>query len=244
MSGIWTAAAAGLLSFASPCLLPLVPFYLCYLGGITLAELRADDMPARMRRHLMLAALFFAAGVTTIFVFLGLGASALGQLFLEWHQILRWVGALIIALLGLGLLGIPLPRGLSRFGHPLMGRRMGGGGILPAYLGGLAFGFGWTPCVGPALAAILVLAAQTGQSSQGALLLLVYGLAMTLPFVLIAGFSTALLPWLGRHRQKFARLQPVMGLGLILFAALLAFDRISLIAQWMLERGEWRWLLN
>lgn len=232
------AIIAGLLSFLSPCILPMVPFYLCYLAGISIGELRSDGAPrvgAQIR--LVTGAALFALGVTTIFVLLGLGATALGAAFARWRMELSWIAAGILAMFGLHFLGA------FRLGFLDRHARIEAGGnpasAAGAYLMGLAFGFGWTPCVGPALAAILFVASGQDELWRGGALLLVYGLAMTLPFVLAALFARPFLGWIGRHRRLLARVERAMGVMLLLFAVLIATGSVNRIAALMIDNFDW-----
>ncbi|MBS0125336.1 cytochrome c biogenesis CcdA family protein [Thetidibacter halocola] len=225
---------AGLLSFFTPCILPMVPFYLCYMAGISMAELRDDaGITPKAQRRLLMSAVFFAAGVTTIFVLLGMGATAVGQAFADWLDQLQWVAAAILTVFGLHFLGV------IRIGFLYREARIESKAepttVLGAYLMGLAFGFGWTPCVGPALASILMIASGMGDIARGGLLLLVYGIGMTAPFVVAALFSGPFLRWTGRHRDKLKYVEKVMGAMLILFAILIVTDSVNVIAQWMIE---------
>ena len=232
------AIIAGLLSFLSPCILPMVPFYLCYLAGISMAELRSDGtVQAGAQRRLVMGAVAFALGVTTIFVMLGLGATALGSAFSRWRTEMSWIAAGILLMFGLHFLGVLRIPFLNR-----QARIEAGGdpaSTAGAYLMGLAFGFGWTPCVGPALAAILFVASGQDELWRGGTLLLVYGLAMTLPFVLAALFARPFLDWVGRHRRKLAAVERVMGVMLILFAVLIATDSVNRIAAVMIDNLDW-----
>ncbi|EPX85593.1 cytochrome c biogenesis CcdA family protein [Salipiger mucosus] len=228
------AALAGLLSFFTPCVLPMVPFYLCYMAGISMSELRDDSgIEAGAQRRLVLSSVFFAAGVTTIFVLLGMGATAVGQAFADWRQPLSYVAAAVLAVFGLHFLGV--------IRVPLLYReaRMESAAepttVFGAYVMGLAFGFGWTPCVGPALASILMIASGMGDIGRGGLLLLVYGVGMTAPFVVAALFSGPFLTWTARHRSKLQYAEKVMGAMLIVFAILIATDTVNVIAQWMID---------
>lgn len=228
------AALAGLLSFFTPCILPMVPFYLCYLAGISMAELRADGAIAPgAQRRLVAAAAIFALGVTTIFVLMGMGATALGQAFAAWRAPLSWAAAAVLLLFGLHFLGV------LRIGFLYRTAQIAGpeqpSTLIGAYLMGLAFGFGWTPCVGPALTAILMLASGMGDIRQGGLLLLVYGLAMTAPFVLAAVFARPFLEIMRRYRHVLRHVEPAMGVMMILFAVLIVTDGLALIAQVMLD---------
>tara|TARA_R110002124_G_scaffold11573_6_gene54863 strand:+ start:12416 stop:13153 length:738 start_codon:yes stop_codon:yes gene_type:complete len=228
------AALAGLLSFFTPCILPMVPFYLCYMAGISMAELKGeDDIPPGTQMRLVLSAVFFALGVTTIFVLLGMGATAVGQTFGQWKQPLSYIAAAVLFVFGLhflGVLRVPFLNREARIDSAVAPTSMVG-----AYVMGLAFGFGWTPCVGPALAAILMIASGMGDIWRGALLLAVYGLAMTLPFILAALFAKPFLRWVQRNRRYMGHIEKVMGGMLILFAVLIATNTVNLIAQWMIE---------
>lgn len=228
------AALAGLLSFFTPCVLPMVPFYLCYMAGISMAELHGDGgIAPGAQKRLVVSAIFFALGVTTIFVLLGMGATALGQAFAQWRDPLSYVAAAVLALFGLHFLGvIKVPflyreARLESTAEPTT--------IIGAYVMGLAFGFGWTPCVGPALASILMVASGMGDIWKGALLLLIYGLAMTAPFVIAALFAKPFLRWMQRNRKYLAYVEKVMGAMLIIFAILIATNAVNLIAQFMIE---------
>ena len=228
------AAIAGLLSFFTPCILPMVPFYLCYMAGISMSELRDDaGIAPGAQKRLIVSALFFAAGVTTIFVLLGMGATAVGQVFADYMDSLQWVAAAILTVFGLHFLGV------IRIGFLYREARMESSAepttILGAYLMGLAFGFGWTPCVGPALASILMIASGMGDVGRGGLLLFVYGVGMTAPFVIAALFSGPFLRWTARHRDKLQYVEKVMGAMLILFAILIVTGSVNAIGQWMID---------
>ncbi|WP_417206611.1 cytochrome c biogenesis CcdA family protein [Antarctobacter sp.] len=228
------AALAGLLSFFTPCILPMVPFYLCYMAGISMSELRDDaGITPGAQRRLILSSLFFAAGVTTIFVLLGMGATAVGQAFADYLDTLKWVAVVILGVFGLHFLGV-LRIGLL-YREAKIESSAEPTTVFGAYVMGLAFGFGWTPCVGPALASILMIASGMGDISRGGLLLLVYGIGMTAPFVVAALFSGPFLRWTARHRDKVHYVEKLMGVMLIVFAILIATDTVNLIAQWMIE---------
>jgi cytochrome c-type biogenesis protein len=240
--GIMGAGLAGLLSFLSPCILPIVPFYLCYLAGISFGELTGEDAgdkagaavsTSAVRRKAVLSSIFFAAGVITIFVGLGWTASTFGQQLREWFGVIRWVAAAIIIVLGLHFVGV------IRIGFLLREARIDAGerrwGLVGAYVIGMAFAFGWTPCVGPVLAAILWTAAEAETADQGALLLLAYGLGMTMPFVVAAAFIGPFLNWARGFRRHLPKIEKIMGVFLILFGLLIASNKMNLIAEWMLS---------
>ncbi|WP_425043495.1 cytochrome c biogenesis CcdA family protein [Primorskyibacter sp. S87] len=228
------AGFAGLLSFFTPCVLPMVPFYLCYLGGLSMAELRADGgIAPGAQRRLLGSAVLFAAGVTTVFMLLGMGATALGQLFGQYLQPLSYVAAAILLLFGLHFLGVVRVPLLYR--EARLESSAEASSALGAYLMGLAFGFGWTPCVGPALAAILMIASGMGDIWRGAVLLFVYGVGMTAPFVIAALFARPFLAFVQRHRAAFAWVEKGMGVMLIVFAVLIATGGVNLIADAMIR---------
>jgi cytochrome c-type biogenesis protein len=226
---------AGLLSFISPCILPMVPFYLSYLAGSGLHETASGTpVAASVRTRAVLGSLFFAAGIVTVFVLLGASASMLGQAVRQWFGLLRWVAAAIIIVMGLHFLGvvrIPLLYRQLR-SEPGNVRKLSLGG---AYVVGLAFAFGWTPCVGPVLAAILFTAAGTETAARGAFLLLVYGIGMTLPFIIAAMFVGPFLRFMARFRRHLGAVEKVMGLFLVLFGVLIATNSLNRIGQWMID---------
>ncbi|WP_299351363.1 cytochrome c biogenesis protein CcdA [uncultured Shimia sp.] len=228
------AALAGLLSFFTPCILPMVPFYLCYMAGISMSELQGDGAIAPgAQRRLVISAIFFALGVTTIFVLLGMGATALGQAFAQWKQPLSYVAAGILAIFGLHFLGV-IRIGLL-YREARIETQTEPTTVLGAYVMGLAFGFGWTPCVGPALASILMVASGMGDLWRGALLLMVYGLAMTAPFIIAALFARPFLRWMHRNRKYLPYVEKVMGGMLLLFALLIATNTVNRIADLMIR---------
>jgi len=234
------AALAGLLSFLSPCILPMVPFYLCYMAGISMQELRGDGtggLRPGAQRRLVISAVAFALGVTTIFVLLGLGATALGQAFIQWKQPLSYLAAAVLLVFGLHFLGVIRVPFLYR--EARIESTAEPTTLVGAYVMGLAFGFGWTPCVGPALAAILFVASGSGDLVRGGLLLLVYGLSMTLPFVIAALFARPFLGWVARNRRYLGFVEKAMGVMLIVFAVLIATNSVNYIADFMIRNFDW-----
>lgn len=232
------AALAGFLAFFSPCVLPMVPFYLSYMAGISMSELRGDStiQPGAQRR-LVVSAIFFALGVTTIFGLLGLGATAAGQAFRVWKEQLSYVAAGLIFVFGLHFLGILRIPFLMR--EARMESKSDPSTVVGAYVMGLAFGFGWTACVGPVLASILMIASMKDTLWQGTALVLVFGLAMTSPFVLAAAFARPFLGWVQRNRRYMGYVEKVMGVMLILFAILIATNSVSLLSDWLIRNFDW-----
>ena len=228
------ALLAGLLAFFTPCILPMVPFYLSYMAGLSMAELRGEGAIAPgAQRRLFLSALMFALGVTTIFMLMGMGATALGQAFRDWFGVLRYAAAAVIFAFGLHFLGVIRIGILYR--EARMQSSMNPSTVLGAYAMGLAFGFGWSACVGPILATILMMASGMGDVLQGGLLLAVFGFGMTAPFVVAALFARPFLGWMQRHRKYQAHVEKVLGVMLIVFALLIATGSVNAIANWMIE---------
>lgn len=227
------AAVAGLLSFLSPCILPIVPFYLSYMAGVSMNQIGpGETLAPAVRVRAVLSATFFAAGVITIFMALGAAASTAGQLVREWFDVLRWMAAALILAMGLHFLGV------IRIGFLYRQFRAEAGStanmsLLGAYVIGLAFAFGWTPCVGPVLAAILFTAAGTETAARGALLLFVYGVGMTFPFIVAAFFVGPFMRWMQGFRRHLPRIEKAMGGLLVAFAVLIATNTINHIANWM-----------
>lgn len=231
--GYGAALIAGLASFLSPCILPIVPFYLCYLAGLSFDGLTDERMDRSTKRQVLLSSIFFSLGVLTIFVLLGASATYVGQFTRAWSQELRWLAAAVIFILGLHFLGI------LRIGFLLREARVDAGdrrwGLAGAYVIGLAFAFGWTPCVGPILATILFTAGAQESASQGAILLAVYGIGMTAPFILAALFVGPFLRWAKGFRRHLPKVEKIMGAALVVFAILIATSSVNVISQWMLD---------
>ncbi|SFK16134.1 cytochrome c-type biogenesis protein [Pseudovibrio ascidiaceicola] len=230
---IIAAGSAGLLSFLSPCILPIVPFYLCYIAGIGMNELSGDGVTPAIQRRVVFTSFFFAAGILTIFVGLGATATVFGQLLRDWFDVLRYMAAAVIFILGLHFVGIIRLNLLLR--EARLDSSSAPAGIIGAYFVGLAFAFGWTPCVGPVLATILFTAGASDDVSQGMLLLFAYGIGMTLPFILAAFFSKPFLSFMGRFRKYLGAIEKGMGVLLIIFAVLIGTNTVSWIAEQMIE---------
>jgi cytochrome c-type biogenesis protein len=233
--GYGAAMLAGLASFLTPCILPIVPFYLCYISGITFGELTGKDgeTASAGRGRIILAAVMFAIGMVVVFVALGVAASALGQQVRAWSEELRWTAAAIILVLGLHYLGV------FRIGFLMQEARFDTGNTPPRIFGpllvGMAFAFGWTPCVGPILAVILFKAADATSVTDGALLLLAYGIGMTLPFVIAAVFIGPFLNWAKGIRKHLPVIEKGIGAVLVLFAVMIGTNSVNVIAGWMLD---------
>lgn len=227
-------ALAGLVSFLSPCVLPLVPPYLSYIGGTTFEELATtDDVDAKIWRRVVTAAVFFVAGFTTVFVGLGAGASAFGQLIQTYRAPLSLGAGIVIILFGLHFLG------LLRVSMFYKEARLAGpsetASLLGAYLMGLAFAFGWTPCIGPILATVLTVAANENSMGAGVQLLFVYSLGLGIPFILAAVAIKPFLGFMHRFKRHFGTLEKVMGLLLVLTGIMFLLGGQNWFGQWMLD---------
>ena len=223
---------AGLLSFASPCVLPLVPPYLAYIGGISIDQLR-EPGGAIARARVLLVALSFVAGFSTVFVALGATASWIGQAVSAHLDLLGYLAGALIVLMGLHFLHairIPLLDSTARLG--VVGKPAG---LAGAYVIGLAFGFGWSPCVGPVLAAILLMAGAEQSTGEGARLLFVYSLGIGLPFMIAAGFAAAFMRTIARFRSRLDWIEKAMGAFLIVAGVLIFTGQMSAIAFWLIE---------
>lgn len=234
--GYLSAVGAGALSFLSPCVLPLVPPYLCYMAGVSVEDFRADSSDAvksGTRKVLLLTSLAFVLGFSTVFVALGAGASTIGRLLRVWQEPLAMAAGVLIILMGLNFLGvirIPLLSREARFqaqGKPA--------NMLAAYAMGLAFAFGWTPCIGPVLGPILTLAGGRETVGEGALLLAAYSLGLGIPFLLAALFSNGFMRFLGRFRMHLGRVEKVIGGLLVVAGVLFLTGGVQTASYWLLE---------
>ncbi|OQM73551.1 cytochrome c biogenesis CcdA family protein [Manganibacter manganicus] len=224
---------AGLLSFVSPCVLPIVPPYLAWLAGVSFEELRAEDQYAARRRRVLAAAIAFVLGFTTVFIALGATASVVGKTIAQHFDILSIIAGIIIIILGLHFLGVFRIAMLYREARVQVARKPAG--FIGAYVVGLAFAFGWTPCVGPVLAAILFVAGSTGTAGRGAVLLAVYSLGIGIPFILAAFFAGPFLNWATRFKRHMHKVEMAMGGLLVVTGILFITGRMSAISYWLLE---------
>lgn len=233
--GILTAFAGGIISFLSPCVLPLAPPYLAYLGGTTIDRISGEDQAPdpRLARHVFIAACFFVLGLATVFVALGMTASALGQLLLANKTLFGRIAGGVIIVLGLHFLHvirIPLLDREARFEGPAKAGTFGA-----SFLIGIAFAFGWTPCIGPILGSILALAAQEDTIHAGGALLAVYALGLGVPFLVAAAFIGPFLRWARGFRRHLGTVEKVMGLMLVAVGGLMITDQFERIAWWLLD---------
>jgi cytochrome c-type biogenesis protein len=225
------AVLGGLISFLSPCVLPLVPPYLSFLAGVTLDELQAGD-DWGVRRRALLTALLFVAGFSTVFVLLGATASVLGQTLRQHLDLLSTIAGVAIIVMGLHLIGVFRIGLLYREARVEVGRSTD---VWGAYVMGLAFAFGWTPCIGPILAAILALAGSEASVARGALLLAAYSAGLGIPFVVAALAMKPFIAILKRVRSRFGMIEKAMGAFLVLTGLAFLFGWIATASFWLLE---------
>ena len=223
------ALTAGVLSFLSPCVLPIVPPYLAYMGGISMNEMQAGTG----RRRAVLAAAFFVLGLSTVFVFLGFTASIFGQFFLQNQDLLAKIAGAVVIVFGLHFLGVFRISLLDRDARMDAGDR--GGSAFGAYVLGLAFAFGWTPCIGPQLGAILGLAAVEASVARGTVLLGVYALGLGVPFLLAAMFIERAMGLMTRLKRHMKLIERIMGLLLIAVGLMLLTGAFTTLSFWILE---------
>ncbi|OYX45557.1 MAG: cytochrome C biogenesis protein [Rhodobacterales bacterium 32-67-9] len=224
------ALLAGVLSFLSPCVLPIVPPYLAYMGGISMGEMQ-DERAGR--RRALVAAGFFVLGLSTVFLFLGFTASAFGKFFLQNQDWFSTMAGIVVMIFGAHFLGVIRIPFLDREARMDAGDQ--GGSAFGAYLLGLAFAFGWTPCIGPQLGMILALAAQDGSIVRGTGLLAVYAIGLGIPFLLVAAFFPRLkgrMAFLKRHMTRIVR---ITGLLLWTIGLLMLTGGFSQFSYWLLE---------
>src|SRR5215470_5366550 len=231
---VLAALFAGLISFLSPCVLPLVPPYLVYLAGSSLEGLAEAEPEPLVKRDVLAAARLFVAGFSTGFVALGAGASVIGALLRFYSHELGIIAGVVIIVMGLHFLGITPIAFLYRQARLDVQKPVG---LWGAYVMGLAFALGWTPCIGPILAAILAVAASEATVTKGAGLLAVYSLGLGVPFIIAALAVEPFAAFLARFRAHLAHVERVMGVLLVLtgIAFLPFFGLFTQLNSWLIE---------
>ncbi len=231
---IYYALLAGAVSFLSPCVLPLVPPYLCYMAGASVSQLTGSDTveaDADLKRKAILRSVLFVLGFSVVFIALGASATAIGKLLLQWSDVLSKVAGVVIIVMGLHFLGvfkIGLMQREARF-------QSSGTGSVGAFVMGLAFAFGWTPCIGPILAPILGLAGSRETVGEGAFLLAVYSAGLGIPFILAALFVGPFMGFLDRFKHHLGRVEQFVGILLIATGILFLTGGLQVFAFWLLE---------
>ena len=225
-----TAFVAGILSFVSPCVLPIVPGYLSFISGINVAQLKGTEAPAGLIRRIAISSVAFVLGFSTVFVALGAAATLVGYYLQQYKRELGMLGGALIVLLGLHTAGIlPIQWLLYEKRAEVKSRPLG---LIGAYVVGLAFAFGWTPCIGPILGAILLYASQQETVGQGVLLLCAYSLGLGMPFIAAALAINIFFAAFGRIRSHMRWVEYAAGGLLVGVGLLLMTDRLTLLAQY------------
>ena len=230
LPAIFVALAAGIISFLSPCVLPIVPPYLAFMSGVSIAEMEAGG---RARLRAFTAALFFVLGLSTVFVLLGFTASWLGMFVLQNQILLARISGVVVIVFGLHFLHVFRIPFLDREARIETGEA--GGSAFGAYILGLAFAFGWTPCIGPQLGAILSMAASEASVARGTALLAVYAAGLGLPFLLAAVFLSRAMGVMNRLKRHMGLIEKVMGVLLIAVGLALLTGAFSAFSFWLLE---------
>ena len=225
------AVLAGLVSFLSPCVLPLVPPYLCFMAGTTIEDLQGGD-GVRTRRDALLASLLFVAGFGTVFVALGATASAFGTLLRRYDEVLSIAAGVAIIVMGLHFTGLFRLGLLYRQARMEVARPTG---LWSAYVMGLAFAFGWTPCIGPILAAILAVAGSQATVAYGAALLAAYSAGLGLPFVAAAVAMGAFTAFLKGFKRHFGTVEKLAGALLVLTGIAFLSGGMQTASYWLIE---------
>jgi cytochrome c-type biogenesis protein len=229
---ILAALIAGLVSFLSPCVLPLVPPYLVYLTGASLERFADLEPEPRVKRETVAAASLFVLGFTTVFVALGASASAVGGIVRAYSHELSIVAGIVIIIMGLHFLGLTRIAFLMREKRLAVAKPIG---LWGAYAMGLAFAFGWTPCIGPILAAILAVAAAETTVAKGAGLLAVYSLGLGIPFLLAAFAVEPFAAFVARFKTHLAHVEKAMGVLLVLTGIGFLTGFVTRASFWILE---------
>lgn len=231
LPAVLIAMTAGLLSFLSPCVLPIVPPYLAYMGGISMSEMeeRGGD-----RTRIVTSALFFVMGLSTVFLILGFTASAFGRFFLANQTIFVSLAGVVIMIFGAHFLGVFRIAVMDRELRVEAGDR--GGSAFGAYVLGLAFAFGWTPCIGPILGAIMTIAASEADVARGTMLLAAYALGLGIPFLLVAAYFPRLTGVMAYMRRNMQRIERIMGLLLWTVGLLMLTGKFTDFAWWLNEQ--------
>jgi len=226
-----TAFAAGFLSFVSPCVLPLIPGYVSFVSGLSLEEMRGDTAVANARRQVFFASLWFVLGFSLVFIALGATASVLGKVLLQNQPILSKIAGAILIVLGLHTMGVFRLRFLESEKRVHTQRKPRG--PLGAFLVGIAFAFGWTPCIGPILGGILTIAGSRDSVGEGVQLLAVYSMGLGIPFLLTAVAINQFFAASARIRKYYHTIEIISGALIVLIGLLIFFDQFTLITQYL-----------
>jgi len=229
LPALFVALAAGVISFLSPCVLPIVPPYLAYMSGVTVSELNRDTGP----RSAFMPSVFFVMGLSTVFLLLGFAASALGKVLLSYSDVFSTVSGIVVMIFGAHFVGVYRIGILDREARLDVGDQ--GGSSVGAYVLGVAFAFGWTPCIGPQLGAILSIAASEASIAKGLVLLGTYAIGLGIPFILVALYLPKLGGVMGWMKAHMSQIERIMGLLLWTVGLLMLTGGFSDFSYWLLE---------
>lgn len=230
LPAMFVALVAGVVSFLSPCVLPIVPPYLAYMSGVSLNDMQGE---AAGRRKATLSALFFVLGLSTVFLILGFTASAFGAFFLQNQELFAQISGVVVIVFGLHFLNVFRIPILDREARMETGDK--GGSSFGAYILGLAFAFGWTPCIGPQLGAILSLAASEASVTRGTFLLGVYAAGLGIPFLLAAMFISRSMVLMNKLKRHMGLIEKIMGGLLLIVGIALVTGAFTSFSWWLLE---------
>jgi cytochrome c-type biogenesis protein len=236
---ILTAFLFGILSFISPCVLPIVPGYLSFISGISFEEMQSSGNLSAVRKRVLLNALFFVLGFSVVFIALGASATAVGQFLKEQINLISKIAGAVIIIFGIHMTGIvklPFLNFEKRF-HA-KGKKMG---LAGSFLVGLAFAFGWTPCIGPILAAILAIASQQDSVGMGVLLLGAYSLGLGIPFLLTGWSITAFYSVFNKFKKHLPKVEIAGGILLIIVGVLIMTNTLTILSSYF---AKWFPFLN
>ncbi len=230
-----SALLGGLVVFFSPCILPIVPFYLSYMAGTSMSEINSEgELAPGARKRAVVSSIMFSLGIITVFVLLGAAAFSLSQAFRSHQDIFRIASAAIVFVLGLHFLGV-IRIGFLNRQFQMQGGDTSNMTMWSSYLVGLAFAAGWTPCVGGVLVGVVMMASNEATAMRGLILMILFGIGMTTPFVVAAVFIKPFLRFAAKFRRHLPKVEKLMGVFLILFAILIVTNSVNVIAAWMLD---------
>lgn len=231
----WSAFVGGIVVFFSPCILPIVPFYLSYMAGVGMSEISEDgQLASGARKRLIASAIMFSLGMMTVFTILGAGAFAVSTMFKSNMEYFRYFAAAVVFIMGLHFLGV------YRIGFLDRQLQIDAGDtsnmtVWNSYIVGLAFMAGWTPCVGGVLTGVFMMASTDETAWRGLAMVIVFGAGVVLPFIVAALFTAPFMQFAGAFRKHLGKMEKVMGALLVLFGILILTGQVNEIANWMLE---------
>jgi len=231
---VTTAFLAGIISFLSPCVLPLVPGYVSFIGGQSIDKMKSNRFASRDTLYVLGLSLLFVLGFSTIFIAFGAGASYAGRILSAYRYEINIIGGSIVIIFGLFMTGV-FRMGWMQKEFRFHGSELRGGRPVASYLLGLAFAFGWTPCIGPILGAILTISATSTLVSEGSALLAIYSAGLGVPFILAALFTDRFLHHSGKLRKYGPKLQVVAGILMIIMGIAMVTGYLTSFGWWLLK---------